>query len=79
MEVCYPASETVAILSDCEGKTAKTLKQSLAAHLGVTRFRQRLFSRDGSEISDDEVVTTAPTKVQLVVLEFWPPDADVCI
>ena len=35
---------------------------------------------DGSrEIKDDEVLASLPLKVQLVVLEFWPPDDDKMI
>eukprot|EP00435_Cladocopium_sp_Y103_P023132 s88_g5.t1 len=49
---------------------------SLAAQVGVTRFRQKLFWEDGSEIEDDEVFTPLPAKIQLLVLEFWPPDAE---
>lgn len=60
-----------------EGTTAKAVKQLLAAHVGATRFRQRLFREgDFGEIPDDEVFTSLPTKLQLVVCEFCPPDAE---
>ena len=60
-----------------EGKTAKEVRQTLAAHVGVSRFRQRLFTEDGyREIPDDEVFGPAPVQVQLVMLEFLPPDAE---
>eukprot|EP00438_Fugacium_kawagutii_P014642 Skav233210 [mRNA] locus=scaffold2657:4014:5081:- [translate_table: standard] len=77
MEVCFLTSgETLAVL-DTEERSAKTLKQRLAARLGVSRFRQRLFLEgDSREISDDEVLASIPAKVQLVVLDFWPPDAE---
>jgi hypothetical protein len=42
MEVCFLASgERVAVLdaAEFEGKSAKAVKQSLAAKIGVTRFR----------------------------------------
>jgi len=39
-------------------------------------FRQKLFSEDGHEILDDEVLGCAPLKLQVLVLEFWPPDAE---
>ena len=57
MEVCLLSGATLAALApdEFEGKTAKAVKQALAVHTGVTRFRQRLFSEDGSEIPDDEV------------------------
>ena len=79
MEVCFLASGeqlTVLDADEFRGQSAKTVKQSLAAHVGVTRFRQKLFWEDGCEIQDDEVFTSVPAKIQLVVLEFWPPDAE---
>ena len=79
MEVCFLASGELLTVLDADkfqGQSAKTVKQSLAAQVGVTRFRQKLFSEDGCEIQDDEVFTSLPAKIQLVVLEFWPPDAE---
>eukprot|EP00435_Cladocopium_sp_Y103_P045028 s1089_g12.t2 len=76
--VCFLASgESAAVLdaADFEGKTAKAVKQTLAAKIGVTRFRLKLFLQGSpAEIPDSEVFTS-PVKVQLVVLEFCPPDA----
>ena len=46
MEVTFLASgERVAVLdtADFEGKTAKAVKQTLAAEIGVSRFKQRPF------------------------------------
>jgi len=78
MEVCFLASgEKVALLqaAEFEGKTAEAVKQALAPKIGVTRFRQRLFLEgDAVEIPDDDVITPVPEKLQLVVLEFCPPD-----
>ena len=79
MEVAFLASGellTVLDVDEVQGQSAKTVKQSLAAQVGVTRFRQKLFWEGGSEIQDDEVFTSVPVKIQLVVLEFWPPDAE---
>ena len=80
MEVCFLASgERVATLdaADFEGKTCKAVKQALTAEIGVTRFRQRLFLENGDgEIPDDEVFASVPEKVQLVVMEFCPPNAE---
>lgn len=65
-----------ALDEDFQGKTAREVKQMLAAHVGASRFRQRLFTEDGfREIQDDEVFGSAPVQVQLVMLEFLPPDA----
>jgi len=79
MEVCFLASgEKIAVLeaAEFEGKSAKAVKQALAAKIGVTRFRQRLFLEgDAVEIPDDEVFAS-PAKVQLLVLEFCPADAE---
>eukprot|EP00435_Cladocopium_sp_Y103_P062025 s1576_g23.t1 len=78
MEVCFLASgETLIVLNqiDFEGKSAKSVKQTLASRVGVSRFRQKLFLRDAScEIPDDEVFGSTSMKVQLVVLDFWQPD-----
>eukprot|EP00435_Cladocopium_sp_Y103_P041298 s837_g11.t1 len=80
MEVCFLASgEKVAVLdaAEFEGKTAKAVKQTLAPKIGFTTFRQRLFLEgDASEIPDDEIFSSVPPKLQLVVLEFCPPDAE---
>ena len=79
MEVAFLASGeqlTVLDADEVQGQSAKTVKRSLAAQVGVTRFRQKLFWEDGCEIEDDEVFTSVPVKIQLLVLEFWPPDAE---
>ena len=80
MEVRFLASGamlTALDQDDFEGKTAREVKQTLAAHAGVSRFRQRLYVEDGfREIQDDEVFGSAPVQVQLVMLEFLPPDAE---
>ena len=79
MEVCFLASgERVAVLeaSEFEGKSAKVVKQALAAKIGVTRFRQRLFLEgDAVELPDDEVFASV-ARLQLLVLELCPPDAE---
>ena len=73
MEVCFLSGETRGTLApdEFEGKTAKAVKQALAVQIGVTRFRQRLYSKDGSEIPDDEAFASAPVKLQMVVLDFY--------
>ena len=73
------SGERVATLdaAEFEGKTGKAVKQALAAKIGITRFRQRLFlENDANEIPDDEVFAFVPEKVQLVVMEFCPPNAE---
>eukprot|EP00435_Cladocopium_sp_Y103_P063648 s485_g25.t1 len=78
-KVCFLTSgETLTVLDDeLQGKKAKTVKKALAAKVGISRFKQRLFVEDGlREIQDDEVLDPVFLKVQLVVLEFWPPDDD---
>ena len=79
MEVAFLASGeqlTVLDADEVQGQSAKTVKRSLAAQVGVTRFRQKLFWEDGCEIEDDEVFTSVPVKIQLLVLEFLPPDSE---
>ena len=77
MDVRFLTSgEPRTVLEDAlQGKTAKAVKNALAAKVGISRFKQRLFVEDGlHEIQDDEVLDPVPVKIQLVVLEFWPPD-----
>ena len=92
MEVRFLASgEILTTLGqdDFEGKTAREVKQTLAAHVGVSRFRQRLFTENVSrfrqrlftengflEIQDHEVFGSSPVQIQLVMLEFLQPDAE---
>jgi hypothetical protein len=79
MEVRFLASgEVLTTLdqNDFDGKTAREVKRTLAAHVGVSRFRQRLFAEDGFRaIQDVEVFGSAPLKVHLLMLEFLPSDA----
>ena len=76
MEVCFLSGASLALAQDeLEGKTAKAVKQALEVRIGVARFRLRLFSEHGSEIPDDEVFACAPVKLQMVVLDFYPADA----
>ena len=68
-----------------EGKTAKAIRQSLAAKFGISRFWQRFFLQnesaeiadvaDVADVADDEVLAS-PLKVHLVVLELSSPDAE---
>ena len=79
MEICSALlGERIALLEadEFEGKSLKAVKQFLAAKVGVLRFRQRLLSGDGSEISDDEFFDLVPVKVHLLLLELWSPDAE---
>ena len=70
------SGEALAVVDHYEGKTAKEVKHSLAAQAGVSRFRQRFWSEDWShEILEDEVFSSDLVKVQLVVLDFLPPEA----
>ena len=36
------SGEALAVVDDYEGKTAKEVKRSVAAQVGVSRFRQRI-------------------------------------
>ena len=68
MEVCFLTSgQTLTVLDDeLQGQRAKAVKKALAAKVGLSRFKQRFFA--------EEVLDPAPAKIQLVVLEFYPPD-----
>ena len=79
MEVCFLVSGVkLAVLApgEFEGRTAKSVKQTLAARMGITRFRQRLISADGCEIPDEEIFASDAVKINLVILEFCPLDAE---
>lgn len=67
------SGEALAVVDGYECKTAKEVKHSLAAQVGVSRFRQRFWSEDWShEMKDDEVF--AAMKVHLIVLNLLPPE-----
>ena len=77
MEVSFLASgEILTVLDEFEGKTAKELKLALVPKVGISIFRQKILREDSCEIPNDEVLAPAQLRVQLVVLEFWPPDAE---
>ena len=65
------SGERLAVVDEWEGKTVEQLKRSLAAQLGVSRFRQRLLDR--SELWDEVV----DSQLQVVLLQSGPdPVAD---
>ena len=70
------SGDTVAIVDEYEGMSAKEMNQSVAAQIGVPRFRQRFLSEEGfQEIWDDEVFTAQRVKVQLLLSELGPPES----
>ena len=54
-------------------KTVKDLKQVLANRIGYSRFRQRLLGE--LELQDDMPLIPLPDGVQIVILDFCPPDS----
>eukprot|EP00435_Cladocopium_sp_Y103_P035370 s926_g9.t1 len=71
------SGERLAVVDDYEGKTGKQLKQAVAAQTGFTRFRQKVLSFDvHSEVEDDQILTSECEKLQLVLLDFLPPDVE---
>ena len=68
--------EVLVVLNEFEGRTAREVKQSVAAQIGISRFRQRLFSEERDAIHDDELMTCEHVKLQLTLLEWWPPEID---
>eukprot|EP00434_Breviolum_minutum_P034270 symbB.v1.2.030325.t1/scaffold3400.1/size59204/1 len=66
--------ESIAVFEDEEiaDASAKALKQRLAETVGLPRFRLRLL-QDNCPLDDDQ--TLAMQVVQLVILEFLPPDS----
>ena len=72
------SGEALAVVEH-EGKSGKEVKQSLALvpAVGVPRFRQRIFSEDGArEIQDDEVFSSEPVRISLMVLELQRPQRE---
>ena len=62
---------------DFDGKTAREVKQTLAAHLGSPDFgkdslRKMIFAR----FKMMRFFGSSPMKIQFVMLEFLPPDAE---
>ena len=82
MEVCSALSgETLAVLEGDEflGKSVKTVKQSPAARVGFSRFRQRFLSEDGSRrIVDEEIFASDPfpIKIQLLIVPLERPNVE---
>eukprot|EP00435_Cladocopium_sp_Y103_P022857 s3702_g5.t1 len=79
MEVFRISGERLAVLDphEFEGKPAKAVKEALAPKVGINRFKQRFLAEASSrQIPDDEVFASAPLRVQLVVLDFWPPSVE---
>ena len=67
--------ESIAVFEEeeiAEG-SVKSLKQLLAQEIGILRFRLRLL-HDNYPLDDDQTLTLQV--VQLVKLEFLPPDAE---
>ena len=67
--------ESIAVFEKEEFADASTkaLKQRLAQQIGIPRFRLRLL-QDNCPLDDDQ--TLAMQVLQLVILEFLPPDME---
>lgn len=75
------SGEVIAAIEDedFEGKILnfKSLKLLLAHKTGSSRFCQRLLSFDGLELSDDSMIWPQLRTLQVVSLQFRPPDANL--
>ena len=60
-------------MQEIEDKSAKSIKRWLAGPTGLSRFWQRLFLEDHSEVTDDDL-PLAPQSIRLVALDFCPAD-----
>ena len=67
--------KSIAVFEDEEiaDRSVKALKQRLAQKIGLPRFRQRIL-QDNCPLDNDEIF--AMQVVQLVILEFQPPDTE---
>ena len=70
------SGESIAVFEDEEIAEAsvKALKQQLARKIDLPRFRLRLLHDDSRTLDDDQTLTLQV--VQLVILEFLPPDTE---
>ena len=82
VEVLYAVSgESIAVFEreDFADATVKALRQRVAQKIGVPRFRLRLL-QDNCPLDDDQTLTDNQTwtrqVVQIVILEFLPPDRE---
>ena len=81
VEVLYAVSgESIAVFEreDIADATVRVLRQRLAQKIGVPRFRLRLL-QDDCPLDDDQTLTEDQMTrqvVQLVILEFLPPDRE---
>eukprot|EP00438_Fugacium_kawagutii_P022098 Skav219842 [mRNA] locus=scaffold859:386870:387805:+ [translate_table: standard] len=73
---CF-SGESVCTLNSEEvnGGSTKSLKASVASITGLSRFRQRLFLEDGSEIAGEAELSLTPQNIQIVLLQFQTPDS----
>ena len=67
--------KSIAVFEDEEiaDRSVKALKQRLAQKIGLPRFRQRIL-QDNCPLDNDQIF--AMQVVQLVILEFQPPDTE---
>ena len=70
------SGEPVAVVNaqEFEGQPVKVLKKCLEAQTGLPRFRQRLLSAGGEEITGNSI--SLSHDLQLLLLEYLPPDAE---
>ena len=69
------SGEELAVLNLQSETSVEALKEQLAPILGVSKYRQRLFSEDNAEFQLLDI-SLGTQKVQLVILEFLPPAAE---
>ena len=67
-------SEDLLTVAETHGTSVRTLKQVLAERMQLSRFRQRLLNQDTGELLQDDMILSPPTNIQLVKLEFLPPN-----
>eukprot|EP00438_Fugacium_kawagutii_P002278 Skav227371 [mRNA] locus=scaffold2373:153413:154228:+ [translate_table: standard] len=75
--ISHFSGESFATLNteEVNGRSTKSLKTHVFSITGISRFRQRLFLEDGSEISTEEELSLPPQNIQTVLLQFQTPDA----
>ena len=61
---------------DFHGKAVHALKSFLTSVVGYSRFRQRLFLDNGSELCNDHLLLFEPQKLQIVFLHYCQADVE---
>eukprot|EP00435_Cladocopium_sp_Y103_P013227 s989_g3.t1 len=63
------------MMPQSKGRAILELKKYLSHQVGCSRFRQRILNGSAVELGDGQEICV-PAELQLVILDFWPPEKD---